>query len=63
MNNYYNTGKVKIGVNYKPKPYVEKDKDMLYLQTCLLEKTHPIEYFLVPVLSMIRACFLGRSVG
>jgi hypothetical protein len=35
---YYNTGKVKIGINYKPRPYVETDRDMLLLQSCLLSK-------------------------
>jgi len=38
MNIPYDTGKVKIGINYKPKPYIEEDKDMLKLQTALLYK-------------------------
>ena len=38
MNIPYDTGKVKIGLNYQPRPYVENDKDMLYLQKCLLNK-------------------------
>ena len=36
MNVPYDTGKVKIGINYQPKPYVETDPDMLKLQECLL---------------------------
>jgi len=35
----YDTGKVKIGINYQPKPYIEIDKDMLYLQEMLIRKT------------------------
>jgi hypothetical protein len=38
MNIPYDTGKVKIGINYKPRPYIEEDKDMLLLQTALLYK-------------------------
>jgi hypothetical protein len=34
----YNTGKVKIGINYKPRPYIETDRDMLKLQSALLYK-------------------------
>ena len=34
----YNTGKVKIDINYKPRPYIETDPDMLRLQTALLSK-------------------------
>jgi len=34
----YNTGKVKIGCRYVPKPYIEKDRDMLLIQKCLLKK-------------------------
>jgi hypothetical protein len=34
----YDTGKVKIGINYQPKQYVEVDKDMLYLQEMLIRK-------------------------
>jgi len=40
MNVPYDTGKVKIGINYQPKPYVEIDRDMLLLQSCLLHKTN-----------------------
>ena len=36
----YNTGKVKIGCNYVPKPYIEKDSDMLLIQKCLLKKNN-----------------------
>jgi hypothetical protein len=36
MNVPYNTGKVKIGVNYRPKQYVETDPDMLDLQAWLI---------------------------
>jgi len=32
----YNTGKVKIGINYRPKQYVETDPDMLNLQSWLI---------------------------
>jgi hypothetical protein len=32
----YNTGKVKIGINYRPKQYVETDPDMLDLQAWLI---------------------------
>ena len=39
---YYNTGKVKIGINYKPRPYIETDPDMLRLQLILV-----VYYFLV----------------
>ena len=42
---------LQIGINYKPKPYIETDKDMLRLQASLLYKR-------VPFLSMIKACFL-----
>ena len=38
MNIPYDTGKVKIGLNYQSRPYVENDKDMLYVQKCLLNK-------------------------
>ena len=38
MNTPYDTGKVKIGINYKPPIYMECDRDMLYLQSCLLRK-------------------------
>jgi len=38
MNIPYDTGKVKIGINYQPKPYIEHDKDMLFIQRCLLDK-------------------------
>ena len=34
----YNTGKVKIGINYKPRPYIETDPDMLKLRSALLSK-------------------------
>jgi hypothetical protein len=34
----YNTGKVKIGINYRPRPYIETDRDMLKLQSALLYK-------------------------
>jgi hypothetical protein len=34
----YDTGKVKIGIHYQPKQYVEVDKDMLYLQEMLIRK-------------------------
>jgi len=44
---------LQIGSNYKPKPYIETDKDMLRLQASLLYKR-------VPFLSMIKACFLGK---
>jgi hypothetical protein len=37
MNVPYNNGKVKIGINYKPKAYVETDSDMLMLQSYLIE--------------------------
>ena len=43
---------LQIGINYKPRLYIETDKDMLKLQTALLYKR-------VPVLSMIKACFRG----
>ena len=43
--NYYNTGKVKIGINYQPKPYVEYDKDMLFIQRCLLNKNYKNKIF------------------
>jgi hypothetical protein len=33
----YNNGKVKIGINYQPKQYVETDADMLMLQSYLIE--------------------------
>jgi hypothetical protein len=33
----YNNGKVKIGVNFQPKRYVETDNDMLMLQSYLIE--------------------------
>jgi hypothetical protein len=33
----YNNGKVKIGINYQPKRYVETDTDMLMLQSYLIE--------------------------
>jgi hypothetical protein len=33
----YNNGKVKIGINYQPKQYVETDTDMLMLQSYLIE--------------------------
>ena len=33
----YNNGKVKIGVNFQPKRYVETDNDMLTLQSYLIE--------------------------
>ena len=36
MNTPYNTGKVKIGCNYQPPKYVEKDNDMLELQSYLI---------------------------
>jgi hypothetical protein len=29
---------LQIGINYKPRPYVETDKDMLNLQEALLKK-------------------------
>jgi len=45
MNIPYDTGKVKIGINYKPKPYVETDNDMLFLQKCLLKKTHGFSWY------------------
>ncbi len=34
----YDTGKVKIGIHYQPKQYIESDKDMLYLQEMLIRK-------------------------
>jgi hypothetical protein len=37
MNVPYNNGKVKIGINYQPKQYVETDADMLTLQSYLIE--------------------------
>jgi hypothetical protein len=37
MNVPYNNGKVKIGINYQPKRYVETDPDMLMLQSYLIE--------------------------
>jgi hypothetical protein len=49
MNIPYDTGKVKIGINYKPKPYIETDKDMLFLQECMLQKK--------PVYSLLRDIF------
>jgi hypothetical protein len=33
----YNNGKIKIGINYHPKRYVETDPDMLTLQSYLIE--------------------------
>jgi hypothetical protein len=33
----YNNGKVKIGINYHPKRYVETDPDMLMLQSYLIQ--------------------------
>jgi hypothetical protein len=45
MNIPYDTGKVKIGVNYQPKPYIEHDKDMLFLQECLLQKKEVFSFF------------------
>jgi hypothetical protein len=33
----YNNGKVKIGINFQPKRYVETDNDMLMLQSYLIE--------------------------
>jgi len=45
MNIPYDTGKVKIGINYQPKPYVEYDKDMLFIQRCLLNKNHKNKIF------------------
>ena len=36
MNVPYNTGKVQIGINYQPKPYIENDPDMIYIQGLLL---------------------------
>ena len=33
----YNNGKVKIGINFQPKRYVETDSDMLTLQSYLIE--------------------------
>jgi hypothetical protein len=37
MNTPYNTGKVKIGINYRRPLYVESDPDMLQLQSWLIE--------------------------
>ena len=37
MNNLNNC-KVQIGINYKPKPYVETDPDMMLLQKSLISK-------------------------
>ena len=37
MNVPYNNGKVKIGINFQPKRYVETDSDMLTLQSYLIE--------------------------
>jgi|APCry1669189369_1035219.scaffolds.fasta_scaffold14651_1 hypothetical protein len=45
MNVPYDTGKVKIGVHYQPEPYVELDKDMLFLQECLLQKKEVFSFF------------------
>jgi hypothetical protein len=45
MNVPHDTGKVKIGINYQPKPYIENDKDMLFLQECLLRKTNVFSWF------------------
>lgn len=45
MNVPYDTGKVKIGINYQPKPYIEYDKDMLKLQNCLLKKKLKINFY------------------
>jgi len=36
MNTPYNTGKVKIGINYRKPQYVENDPDMLNLQSWLI---------------------------
>jgi len=33
---------LQIGINYKPRPYFETDKDMLRLQTALLYKRVPL---------------------
>ena len=32
---------LQIGINYKPRPYIETDKDMLRLQASLLYKRVP----------------------
>jgi hypothetical protein len=45
MNIPYDTGKVKIGINYRPKPYIETDKDMLFLQECMLQKKQVYSWF------------------
>jgi hypothetical protein len=45
MNVPYDTGKVKIGINYQPKPYIENDKDMLFLQECLLTEKTVFSFF------------------
>jgi hypothetical protein len=37
MNVPYNTGKVKIGANYRPPKYIETDPDMLDLQSWLID--------------------------
>lgn len=59
MNTPYDTGKIKIGSNYKPKPYIETDKDMLLIQKALLLHAKGR----VPFLSMIKTCFRGLSFG
>ena len=33
----YNNGKIKMGVNYKPTPYIETDPDMILLQSYLIQ--------------------------
>ena len=33
----YNNGKIKMGIAYKPTPYIENDPDMILLQTYLIQ--------------------------
>jgi hypothetical protein len=43
----FNNGKVQIGINYKPTPYVETDPDMILLQKSLIQgnKALPKDYW------------------
>lgn len=33
----YNNGKIKMGSNYRPNPYIETDPDMILLQSYLIQ--------------------------
>jgi hypothetical protein len=38
----YDNGKIQIGINYKPTPYVETDPDMILLQKSLIQGNKPL---------------------